>query len=84
MPEANVLYAVTAAVVFGLIAWVFIVLRTAKEPWARSTGAHDQVQAPLPAVGERAEMTVEHHASASSETAGSGATSSSTDGHETR
>ena len=35
MPEANVLYSVTAVVVFGLVAWVAVVLRTAKEPWAR-------------------------------------------------
>ena len=35
MPEANVLYSVTAAVVFGLVAWVAVVLKTAKEPWAR-------------------------------------------------
>jgi hypothetical protein len=35
MPEANVLYGVTAAVVIGLIVWVLLVLKTAKEPWAR-------------------------------------------------
>jgi len=35
MPEANVLYSVTAVVVFGLVAWVSVVLKTAKEPWAR-------------------------------------------------
>ena len=35
MPEANVLYSVTAAVVFGLVIWVAVVLKTAKEPWAR-------------------------------------------------
>ena len=35
MPEANVLYSVTAAVVLGLITWVAVVLKTAKEPWAR-------------------------------------------------
>ncbi len=35
MPEANVLYAVTAVVVFGLATWVAVVLKTAKEPWAR-------------------------------------------------
>ncbi len=35
MPEANVLYSVTAAVVVGLIAWVAFVLKGAKEPWAR-------------------------------------------------
>ena len=35
MPEANVLYSVTAAVIVGLVAWVAIVLKTAKEPWAR-------------------------------------------------
>ncbi|MBX3185457.1 MAG: hypothetical protein KF819_00525 [Labilithrix sp.] len=36
MPEANVLYAVTAVVVLGLVAWVLVVLKTAKEPWARA------------------------------------------------
>jgi flagellar biosynthesis/type III secretory pathway protein FliH len=35
MPEANVLYSVTAAVIVGLVAWVALVLKTAKEPWAR-------------------------------------------------
>lgn len=37
MPEANVLYSVTAAVVAGLLVWVAVVLKTAKEPWARET-----------------------------------------------
>ena len=37
MPEANVLYSVTAAVVVGLVAWVAVVLKSAKEPWARET-----------------------------------------------
>ena len=35
MPEATVLYSVTAAVIVGLVAWVAFVLKTAKEPWAR-------------------------------------------------
>lgn len=35
MPEPNVLYSVTAAVVFGLVAWVAVVLKNAKEPWTR-------------------------------------------------
>ena len=35
MPEANVLYSVTAAVIVGLVVWVAFVLKTAKEPWAR-------------------------------------------------
>jgi len=35
MPEANVLYSVTAAVVLGLVGWVAVVLKSAKEPWAR-------------------------------------------------
>ena len=35
MPETNVLYSVTAAVVVGLVAWVAVVLAKAKEPWAR-------------------------------------------------
>jgi hypothetical protein len=36
MPEANVLYSVTAAVAVGLVIWVLVVLKTAKEPWART------------------------------------------------
>jgi hypothetical protein len=36
MPEANILYAVTAVVVAGLAGWVVAVLRTAKEPWKRA------------------------------------------------
>ncbi|MCL2725043.1 MAG: hypothetical protein FWD69_11465 [Polyangiaceae bacterium] len=35
MPEVNVLVAVTAVVVVGLVVWVAAVLLTAKEPWAR-------------------------------------------------
>ena len=35
MPEPNVLYSVTAAVVLGLVAWVAVVLKSAKEPWTR-------------------------------------------------
>lgn len=39
MPETNVLYSVTAAVVVGLVAWVAVVLKSAKEPWAREVPA---------------------------------------------
>lgn len=39
MPEATVLYFVTAVVIIGLILWVAAVLRTAKEPWAREAPA---------------------------------------------
>lgn len=35
MPEATVLYSVTAVVVVGLIVWVAAVLKTAREPWSR-------------------------------------------------
>ena len=42
MPEANVLYSVTAAVVAGLFVWVAVVLKSAKEPWARETHASAQ------------------------------------------
>lgn len=35
MPEATVLYSVTAVAVLGLIVWVAVVLGTAKEPWGR-------------------------------------------------
>lgn len=46
MLEANILYSVTAVVVAGLVVWVAMVLKTAKEPWARAE--------PLPAVVEGA------------------------------
>jgi hypothetical protein len=35
MPDATVLYVVSAVVVAALAAWVAVVLKTAKEPWAR-------------------------------------------------
>lgn len=35
MPEATVLYSVTAVVIAALVLWVAAVLKTAKEPWAR-------------------------------------------------
>lgn len=35
MPEANVLFVVAAVVIAGLAGWVAVVLKTAKEPWAR-------------------------------------------------
>src|SRR4051812_1174943 len=47
MPEANVLYSVTAFVVVGLVAWVALVLKTAKEPWARA-GAIEPRTADVP------------------------------------
>ena len=47
MPEANVLYSVTAAVVVGLVVWVVFVLKTAKQPWARETPALARVDGPL-------------------------------------
>lgn len=39
MPEATVLYSVTAVVVAGLIVWVAAVLKTAKEPWIRAVAS---------------------------------------------
>jgi len=36
MPEANILYSVTGAVIVGLVFFVAVVLRTAKEPWGRA------------------------------------------------
>jgi hypothetical protein len=39
MPEANVLYTVTAVVVAGLVVWVLAALKMAKEPWARPEAA---------------------------------------------
>jgi hypothetical protein len=35
MPETTVLYSVTGVVILGLVAWVGVVLKSAKEPWAR-------------------------------------------------
>ncbi len=48
MPEANVLYAVTAVVVLGLVAWVAFVLTTVKEPWARELGRPALAPTPAP------------------------------------
>jgi hypothetical protein len=39
MPEPQVLYLVTAAVIAGLVVWVALVLKSAKEPWARAVPA---------------------------------------------
>jgi len=39
MPEANVLYSVTGVVIVGLVAWVAMVLKSAKEPWVRPAPA---------------------------------------------
>lgn len=39
MPEATVLYSVTAVVFLGLVVWVAVVLKTAKEPWTRAVAA---------------------------------------------
>lgn len=39
MPEANVLYTVTAVVVAGLVVWVLASLKMAKQPWARPEAA---------------------------------------------
>ena len=39
MPEANVLYSVTGVVLVGLVAWVAMVLKSAKEPWVRPAPA---------------------------------------------
>ncbi len=36
MPEATVLYTVTAVVVVGLVVWVALVLKTATAPWSRA------------------------------------------------
>jgi len=51
MPEATVLYSVTAAVVVGLVGWVAVVLKSAKEPWARDVPP----EAPKPDVPLEAE-----------------------------
>ena len=39
MPEANVLYTVTAVVVAGLVVWVLASLKMAKQPWPRPEAA---------------------------------------------
>jgi len=49
MPEATVLYSVTAMVVTGLVLWVGAVLRSAREPWARPLPQAIDVE-PLPPV----------------------------------
>jgi hypothetical protein len=54
MPEPNVLYTVTAVVVVGLVAWVAVTLKTAKEPWARPLPSA-AVPAPEPEKVEAAE-----------------------------
>ena len=48
MPEATVLYSVTAVVVAALVVWVAFVLSTAKEPWVRAVvrGAPAEVDGP--------------------------------------
>ncbi len=38
MPDPKMLYAVTAIVFAALAAWVFVVFRNVKEPWARPIG----------------------------------------------
>ena len=35
MPEATLLYSITAGVTVGLVAWLAFTLRSAKEPWIR-------------------------------------------------
>lgn len=44
MPEATVLYSVTAVVIAGLVLWVAFVLKTAKEPWARQAPSGHPLQ----------------------------------------
>ena len=39
MPEANILYTVTAVIVAALVVWVLAALKMAKEPWARPEAA---------------------------------------------
>ena len=46
MPEATVLYSVTAVVVAGLVVWVAVVLKTAKEPWIRAVPPRSGALAP--------------------------------------
>ena len=58
MPEANVLYSVTAVVVVGLVAWVAFVLKTAKEPWSRPPVPQPRT-ADVPVEGEAEEPAKE-------------------------
>lgn len=46
MPEANILYTVTAVVVAALVVWVLAALKMAKEPWARPAAAAALERAP--------------------------------------
>ena len=50
MPEATVLYSVTAVVIAGLIVWVAAVLKTAKEPWIRAVPSRSGALASASAV----------------------------------
>jgi hypothetical protein len=42
MPEATTLYSVTGVVLVGLVAWVAMVLKQAKEPWARAAPREEE------------------------------------------
>lgn len=55
MPEANVLYTVTAVVVAGLVVWVAAALKMAKEPWARPNA----VDATATATARAADVPIE-------------------------
>ncbi len=60
MPEATVLYSVTAVVVAALVLWVAVVLKTAKEPWIRqappqASAAAGEEPAGAPATEDEAE-----------------------------
>lgn len=58
MPEATTLYSVTGVVVVGLVAWVAMVLKQAKEPWSRPVPEEpaDEHDAPEAAKDEAAEV----------------------------
>jgi hypothetical protein len=65
MPEANVLYTVTAIVVAALVAWVVYVLKSAKEPWARAAPVSAESEASR--AGAKAEALVAGEAGVGSE-----------------
>ena len=71
MPEANVLYSVTAAVVLGLVTWVAVVLKTAKEPWARELPQAAKVDDDVPI--EKVETVIVAEPSAENEMTSEGA-----------
>ena len=63
MPEATVLYSVTAVVVVGLVIWVLVVLKTAKQPWARAIAAAPELGVAVDSGSEAAPAVAAHEGS---------------------